>query len=106
MHVGRRVAGVLTDVVLGLGQITVFVGKTISLLPVTIRQYRKQTAKTMNDMAWGSGSLIVDGGVVSLMFFLGIAVGAVVAIMSFMAFDLLGFGGTDGGSPGRSATSG
>lgn len=96
MHVGRRVAGVLTDVVLGLGQITVFVGKTISLLPVTIRQYRKQTAKTMNDMAWGSGSLIVDGGVVSLMFFLGIAVGAVVAIMSFMAFDLLGFGALTG----------
>ncbi|MDV7099773.1 ABC transporter permease [Gordonia amicalis] len=96
MHVGRRVAGVLTDVVLGLGQITVFVGKTILLLPVTIRQYRKQTAKTMNDMAWGSGSLIVDGGVVSLMFFLGIAVGAVVAIMSFMAFDLLGFGALTG----------
>ncbi|MBD0024562.1 ABC transporter permease [Gordonia pseudamarae] len=79
-----------------IGQIGMFVWKTITLLPTTIRHYRKQTLKTMNDMAWGSGSIIVDGGVVSLMFFLGIAVGAVVAIMAFMAFDLLGFGALTG----------
>lgn len=79
-----------------IGQIGMFVWKTFTLLPTTIRHYRKQTLKTMNDMAWGSGSIIVDGGVVSLMFFLGIAVGAVVAIMAFMAFDLLGFGALTG----------
>ncbi|MCR8898306.1 MULTISPECIES: MlaE family ABC transporter permease [Gordonia] len=86
----------LTTAIATFGQIVVFVGKTFALLPTTIRHYRKQTFKTMNDMAWGSGSIIVDGGVVSLMFFLGIAVGSVVAIMAFMAFDLLGFGALTG----------
>lgn len=75
-----------------VGRIAMFAGKTILLLPTTVRHYRKQVAATMNNMAWGNGSLIVDGGVVSLMFFLGIAVGAVVAIQAFMALDLLGFG--------------
>ncbi|MGW5518248.1 MlaE family ABC transporter permease [Nocardia africana] len=79
-----------------IGQVAIFVTKTLYLLPVTIRHYRKQTVKTMNNMAWGSGSLIVDGGVVSLMFFLGVAVGAVVAIEAFMALNLLGFGALTG----------
>lgn len=79
-----------------IGQVATFIGKTVWLLPKTIRHYRKQTVATMNNMAWGNGSLVVDGGVVSLMFFLGIAVGAVVAIQAFMAFDLLGFGALTG----------
>ncbi|MGB3602245.1 MlaE family ABC transporter permease [Gordonia sp. (in: high G+C Gram-positive bacteria)] len=96
LRIGRAIRGKFTSALAELGQIAVFVWKTIILLPTTVRQYRKQTLKTMNDMAWGSGSIIVDGGVVSLMFFLGIAVGAVVAIMAFMAFDLLGFGALTG----------
>ncbi|UPW08042.1 ABC transporter permease [Gordonia terrae] len=95
-RLGRSVGESFTNAFATFGQIVVFVGKTFVLLPTTIRHYRKQTMKTMNDMAWGSGSIIVDGGVVSLMFFLGIAVGSVVAIMAFMAFDLLGFGALTG----------
>ncbi len=75
-----------------IGQVVMFTGKTLILLPKTVKHYRQATWKTMNSMAWGSGSLVVDGGVVSLMFFLGIAVGAVVAIEAFMALNLLGFG--------------
>lgn len=95
-RLGRALNERVTAAIATFGQIVVFVGKTFALLPTTIRHYRKQTLKTMNDMAWGSGSIIVDGGVVSLMFFLGIAVGSVVAIMAFMAFDLLGFGALTG----------
>ncbi|MBF6209146.1 ABC transporter permease [Streptomyces gardneri] len=90
--IGRRVSEVLGEI----GQIVVFSAKTLYLLPKTVRHYHKATVKTMNQMAWGSGSLIVDGGVVSLMFFLGIAVGAVVAIESFIALNLLGFGAMSG----------
>lgn len=92
----RAVGRGVTDMVAELGQIAMFTAKTLYFLPRTLRHYRKQTAKTMNDMAWGNGSLVVDGGVVSLMFFLGVAVGAVVAIQAFMAFDLLGFGALTG----------
>jgi phospholipid/cholesterol/gamma-HCH transport system permease protein len=96
VRAGRAISAKISAMFAEIGQIGMFVWKTITLLPTTIRHYRKQTLKTMNDMAWGSGSIIVDGGVVSLMFFLGIAVGAVVAIMAFMAFDLLGFGALTG----------
>lgn len=88
----RGITGGITEMVHEIGQVSVFVFKTIVLLPKTLKHYTKHTLKTMNDMAWGSGSLVADGGVISLMFFLGIAVGAVVAIEAFMAFDLLGFG--------------
>jgi phospholipid/cholesterol/gamma-HCH transport system permease protein len=80
----------------GVGQVVLFVFKTFGLLPKTIRLYRQQTLKTMNSMAWGSGSLTVDGGVISLLFFLGIALGAVVAIEAFTALNLLGFGALSG----------
>jgi phospholipid/cholesterol/gamma-HCH transport system permease protein len=93
---GRAVGGGITAVIAEVGQISMFTAKTVYLLPRTIKHYRKQTATTMNNMAWGNGSLVVDGGVVSLMFFLGVAVGAVVAIQAFMAFDLLGFGALTG----------
>ncbi|MCD2111624.1 ABC transporter permease [Rhodococcus rhodochrous] len=79
-----------------VGQVVLFTARTVYLLPKTVKHYRKQTVATMNNMAWGNGSLVVDGGVISLMFFLGIAVGAVVAIQAFMAFDLLGFGALTG----------
>ncbi|MFC8528909.1 MlaE family ABC transporter permease [Nocardia sp. NPDC057227] len=96
MSAARAVANSAAGVLLELGQIAAFTWKTLASLPKTVRNYSKQTLKTMNDMAWGSGSLIVDGGVLSLMFFLGVAVGAVVAIQAFMAFDLLGFGALTG----------
>ena len=92
----RRATTGVSDAIAEFGRVIMFVVKTIMLLPKTVRHYPKQTLKTMNDMAWGSKSLIVDGGVISLMFFLGIAVGAVVAIQAFMAFDLLGFGALTG----------
>lgn len=82
----------LSDLLTEFGQIIVFIGKVLYLLPKTLRHYRKATFKTMNQMAWGSGSLIVDGGVISLMFFLGVAVGAVLGIEAFTALNLLGFG--------------
>ncbi|MCK8672251.1 MlaE family ABC transporter permease [Rhodococcus sp. NPDC003382] len=90
--VTRRARGAVEE----LGQIVLFTARTFYLLPKTVKHYRKQTLATMNNMAWGNGSLVVDGGVISLMFFLGIAVGAVVAIQAFMAFDLLGFGALTG----------
>lgn len=95
-RVGATVTKRLRSIFEEIGQVVLFTSKTIYLLPKTIKHYRKQTVTTMNNMAWGNGSLVVDGGVISLMFFLGIAVGAVVAIQAFMAFDLLGFGALTG----------
>ncbi|ASR01209.1 ABC transporter permease [Gordonia rubripertincta] len=78
------------------GQILLFSAKSIGTIPITLKHYRQQTFKTMNSMAWGRGSLIVDGGVVSLLAILGVAVGAVIAIEAYGALNLLGFGALSG----------
>lgn len=79
-----------------LGRVTIFVGKTFYLLPKTLMLYRQQTFKTMNSMAWGRGSLIVDGGVVGLMMLLGVSVGIAIAVQAYDALNLLGFGALSG----------
>ncbi|MGW6727997.1 MlaE family ABC transporter permease [Nocardia sp. NPDC055029] len=79
-----------------VGRATIFVAKTIYLLPKTVRMYRNQTYKTMNGMAWGRGSVVVDGGVVSLMMLLGVSVGIAIAVQAYDALNLLGFGALSG----------
>ncbi|SHU39861.1 ABC-transporter integral membrane protein [Mycobacteroides abscessus subsp. abscessus] len=79
-----------------LGQLAIFVAMTFWLLPTTARHYSKQTMKILNNMAWGRGSLIVDGGVVSTMLVLGFGIGAMVSVEAFAALDLLGFGALTG----------
>lgn len=78
------------------GQWVVFIGQTLWLLPLTVRQYRRQTLQVMNSLAWGRGSLIVDGGVISVLIILGLAVGASVAIEAFATLNLIGFGALSG----------
>jgi phospholipid/cholesterol/gamma-HCH transport system permease protein len=50
----------------------------------------------VNSLAWGRGSLIVDGGVVSVLLLLGIAVGASSAIEAFSVLNIIGFGALSG----------
>ncbi len=76
----------------GIGRWTLFTVQTVVHIPFTLRHYRKQTMKTMNSMAWGRGSIIVDGGVISLLVILGIAIGVAVAIEAYNTLNLIGFG--------------
>ncbi|WP_084014173.1 ABC transporter permease [Mycolicibacter kumamotonensis] len=50
----------------------------------------------MNSLAWGRGSLVVDGGVVSVLLILGIALGASSAIEAFSILDMVGLGSLSG----------
>jgi phospholipid/cholesterol/gamma-HCH transport system permease protein len=79
-----------------LGQWIVFIAQVIYLLPLTIRQYRKETLARMNSLAWGRGSLVVDGGLISVLIILGIAIGVSIAIEAFAILNLLGFGALSG----------
>ncbi len=78
------------------GQWAVFVGQTIYFLPLTIRKYRRQTLEQMNGLAWGRGSIIVDGGVVSVLLILGVAVGASLAVEAFSVLNIIGFSALSG----------
>ncbi|MUL49459.1 ABC transporter permease [Mycobacterium sp. CBMA293] len=79
-----------------VGQWLVFVGQVLWLLPLTVRKYRRATLQQMNSLAWGRGSLIVDGGVITVLLLLGIAVGGSLAIEALATLNQLGFGALSG----------
>jgi len=78
------------------GQWATFIAQTVWLLPITVRRYRRETLQVMNNLAWGRGSIIVDGGVVSVLAVLGVTVGAIVAIEAFATLNLIGLGALAG----------
>ena len=78
------------------GQWAFFIGQTFWLLPITVRRYRRETLRVMNNLAWGRGSVIVDGGVISVLAILGVTVGAIVAIEAFATLNLIGLGALAG----------
>lgn len=79
-----------------VGQWTLFIGQTFLLLPLTVRKYRRETLQQMNNLAWGRGSIIVDGGVISVLLLLGIAVGGSLAVEALATLNQLGFGALSG----------
>lgn len=80
----------------GFGQWTLFIANVLWYLPLTVRRYFRQTLAATLDMAWGRGSLIVDGGTISVLLILGIATGASLAIEALAILDILGFGSLAG----------
>ncbi|MBI3691496.1 MAG: ABC transporter permease, partial [Mycolicibacterium aromaticivorans] len=74
------------------GQWAAFIAQTIWLLPITVRRYRRETLHVVNNLAWGRGSVVVDGGVISVLAILGVTVGAIVAIEAFATLNLIGLG--------------
>ncbi|UXA09529.1 ABC transporter permease [Mycobacterium sp. SMC-2] len=78
------------------GQWATFIAQTVWLLPITVRRYRRETLQVMNNLAWGRASIIVDGGVISVLAVLGVTVGAIVAIEAFATLNLIGLGALAG----------
>jgi phospholipid/cholesterol/gamma-HCH transport system permease protein len=80
----------------GFGQWTLFIGQTFYYLPLTVRKYSRQTLAATINLAWGKGSLIVDGGTISVLLILGAAVGASAAIEALGTLNIIGFGPLSG----------
>lgn len=79
-----------------LGQFVTFVALTIRYIPWTLVRYPRQTVKTVTDLAWGRGAVIVGGGTALVMVALGITAGATVAIIAHSTLGLLGMGSLTG----------
>jgi phospholipid/cholesterol/gamma-HCH transport system permease protein len=92
----RRLTRALQQPFEKIGQWLLFTGQVICYLPLTIRRYGKESLARMNNLAWGRGSLLADGGVISVLVILGIAVGASIAIEAFATLNMLGFGALSG----------
>jgi phospholipid/cholesterol/gamma-HCH transport system permease protein len=80
----------------GFGQWTLFIGQVFFYLPLTVRRYSRQTLAATINMAWGRGSLIVDGGTISVLLLLGFATGASLGIEAHAVLNILGFGALSG----------
>ncbi|WP_111511479.1 ABC transporter permease, partial [Mycobacterium kyogaense] len=79
-----------------IGQWVVFIGQTFFYLPLTITRYSRETLAATINMAWGRGSLIVDGGTVSVLLILGMAIGASLAVEALATLNIIGFGALSG----------
>jgi phospholipid/cholesterol/gamma-HCH transport system permease protein len=79
-----------------VGQLVVFIAQTLWYLPLTLRRYRRQTLREMNNLAWGRGRIVVDGGVITVFMILGIAIGGSLAVEAFSTLNIIGFGALSG----------
>jgi phospholipid/cholesterol/gamma-HCH transport system permease protein len=91
-----RVAGTITKPLRAIGQWGLFIGQVFFYLPLTVRRYTKETLAATINMAWGRGSLIVDGGTISVLLILGVAVGASLAVEALATLNIIGFGALSG----------
>ncbi len=91
-----RAARVGITTVERLGHQITFVGLVLAAVPYTIKRYRRQTGSLLVGMAWGNGSIIVGGGTIGALVFMGIAVGASVGIVGFATLDMVGMGSLTG----------
>ena len=78
------------------GRWVLFIGQTFWYLPLTARRYRRETLRATINLAWGRGSLVVNGGTISVLLIIGIAVGGSLAIEALAVLNIIGFGGLSG----------
>ncbi|PQM49205.1 putative phospholipid ABC transporter permease protein MlaE [Mycobacterium talmoniae] len=91
-----RVSVAVTDVPMSLldrlGHQITFLAQVLGAIPRTLMNYRRQTGALLVDMIWGNGSLIVGGGTIGVLVFLGAAVGGSVGIEGYSALNMVGMG--------------
>jgi phospholipid/cholesterol/gamma-HCH transport system permease protein len=92
----RRISAPFNQAFRTIGRWVVFTAQTVYLLPLTVRKYRRETLDRMVNLAWGRGSLLVDGGVISVLVVLGLAIGSMVAIEAWSTLNMIGFGALSG----------
>ena len=75
-----------------LGHQLTFLSEVLGAIPHTLKHYRRQTGVLLVDVMWGNGSLIVGGGTIGVLVFMGAAVGGAVGIEGYGALDMVGMG--------------
>ncbi|MGW6425569.1 ABC transporter permease [Nocardia sp. NPDC055053] len=89
----RMVAVILKEigvVFMRLGHMLTFFVRAVLAIPVMLRNYRAEFLRTLSDVAWGNGSIVVGGGTAGVIIVLGAAGGAIVGLEGYNALHLLG----------------
>jgi phospholipid/cholesterol/gamma-HCH transport system permease protein len=86
----RRVATAPLNVLEQLGEQLSLYARAIAWTPRTLRRYRKEIARLLAEVSFGSGALIVILGTAGVMLSLSLFVGSLVGLQGFRALDSLG----------------
>ena len=89
-------AAALGQTVIKAGHMLYFFVRVLISVPITLRFYRREMLRTLSDVAWGNGSIVVGGGTVGVALILGITAGALTGIEGYNALNLLGLGPATG----------
>ncbi|WP_235831463.1 MlaE family ABC transporter permease [Gordonia zhaorongruii] len=87
-----------------VGRLATFVADVLTGLPHTIRAYRKQTLAAFAETTWGNGSIMVGGGIASVLAVLGVSVGAMIGILGVTSLESLNLSPMAGLITGYAAT--
>ncbi|MDT5016513.1 MAG: phospholipid/cholesterol/gamma-HCH transport system permease protein [Mycobacterium sp.] len=79
-----------------VGHMVYFFGRIVLAIPVTLGRYRRVFFRTLSDIAWGNGSIVVGGGTVGVALVLGFSAGALLAVEGYNTLNLLGLGPATG----------
>ncbi|WP_367649923.1 MlaE family ABC transporter permease [Gordonia sp. X0973] len=80
-----------------IGHFLSFAYYAVRYAPQAMWKFRGQTIRTVTDLAWGRGAIIVGGGTALVMAVLGLAAGATVAIVAHGTLSMLDLGPVSGG---------
>ncbi|HEV7452965.1 MAG TPA: ABC transporter permease [Pseudonocardiaceae bacterium] len=86
----RRVAQAPLDKLDDFGDQLSLYGRAIGWIPRTLRRYRKEIARLLAEVSFGSGALIIILGTAGVMAALSLFVGSLVGLQGFRALDSLG----------------
>lgn len=78
--------------VVALGHQFAFAYHVLRAVPRTLHRYRRQIGVVFMDIGWGNGRVIVGGGTVGVVVFMGLMTGAVIGIEAFRLLDMLAMG--------------
>jgi phospholipid/cholesterol/gamma-HCH transport system permease protein len=89
-------AAVLGQTVVKAGHMLYFFARVLISIPFTLRYYRQELLRTLSDVAWGNGSIVVGGGTMGVALVLGVTAGALTGVEGYNALNLLGLGPATG----------
>jgi phospholipid/cholesterol/gamma-HCH transport system permease protein len=88
----RQLGAKPTTAVAMVGHQARFVGLALRAVPLTIKHYPKHILSHIGAFVFGNGSIIVGGGMLGVLLFLGIAMGGTIAIQGFSLLDMVNMG--------------
>ncbi|NNH70965.1 ABC transporter permease [Nocardia uniformis] len=88
---GHRAAATVVPLV-ALGHQVAFAYHVLRAVPRTLTRYRRQIGVVFMDIGWGNGRIIVGGGTVGVVVFMGLMTGAIIGIEAFRILDMLSMG--------------